>query len=820
MAKTIPQLTDATTVNAADELIIQQGGITKRATGAELAQGLNAINGTVNVKDFGAVGDGVADDTAAIQAALNHARNGIGGIVFLPAGTYNLSNALYTAASQTNARVSIMGSGSRSTILNQTNKNVPILVCSGSYFNWEGFRLQYSPQCALADEDASGIIVAGNDGSPDDGGLTHIGAHWASFRDIWIVGACYGFRNLQGSSRTLSAQANAEATTVTISDPKIDEQTNAVVGAYVAITLNNAAIHKTQIVGRNGSVLTLRTPLPSDANSGNAINVISASFFSCSVDTLTIENAPFAGLYLSGNGTGSVWNNVYIRNGVAMSTWGVARFGVAIGSHAQNVFNQLNVEATECTVAAVRFGALAGGTVINSLHTEAIKLTQTNTAVLDVVGGPIIVNGWEIRSLWVDGSITASPMRVERWTFNEPNTWDADVSIDGFSMLGSMIAPAATFVWVIVAANSGGASVRYKALELRPNSGLAASSAKNALASNSAEIRVIRELGEFIPKNAVGFMFGQPLQFGNDGRMAVLPNSNPKKVRFTGSSSAIGSINMRIYSGTSLSGTRYLRSSSIDALEPTGNYVEYPLENIDATFGGTLYTRNMQTASNDNIVTSGTNVTYQRMNGGTSFRGLIKWTTGTAHNLKSGDYLVVSGVTGVTALNTGQFVVAVDSATEFYTYCWTGYLGTSNETAVTESAVTVVRNPTINAFLFEDEAPAQGAVLSATGAEATDILTISAGNPFVNGDKIGFVSLTGGSGLTTGTTYYVINVAGNDFQVSLTSGGAAEDFTTALTASVIVPIMPEYVGQQFVDTTNSKVYVATGITGGKWVAVN
>jgi hypothetical protein len=71
MAKTIPQLTDATTVNAADELIVQQGGITKRATGAELAKGLNAINGTVSVKDFGAVGDGVTNDAAALQACFD-----------------------------------------------------------------------------------------------------------------------------------------------------------------------------------------------------------------------------------------------------------------------------------------------------------------------------------------------------------------------------------------------------------------------------------------------------------------------------------------------------------------------------------------------------------------------------------------------------------------------------------------------------------------------------------------------------------------------------------------------------------------------------
>ena len=104
MAKTIPQLTDATTVNAADELIISQGGVTKRATATELFSGTATVTSTssttgrtltnrfadvVNVEDFGAVGDGVADDTAAIQAAINSVPNG--GSVRLNKGTFLVS---------------------------------------------------------------------------------------------------------------------------------------------------------------------------------------------------------------------------------------------------------------------------------------------------------------------------------------------------------------------------------------------------------------------------------------------------------------------------------------------------------------------------------------------------------------------------------------------------------------------------------------------------------------------------------------------------------------------------------------------------------
>jgi hypothetical protein len=51
------------------------------------------LQDVVSVKDFGAVGDGVADDRVAIQAALNTGKN-----VFIPAGTYLFNSSVAYAA--------------------------------------------------------------------------------------------------------------------------------------------------------------------------------------------------------------------------------------------------------------------------------------------------------------------------------------------------------------------------------------------------------------------------------------------------------------------------------------------------------------------------------------------------------------------------------------------------------------------------------------------------------------------------------------------------------------------------------------------------
>lgn len=75
-----------------------------------------------NVKAFGAKGNGVADDTAAIQATINAAKAAGGGCVFLPDGIYRTTAPLVADFSKFSMRGSSMWS---STIV--TNQQIDIL---------------------------------------------------------------------------------------------------------------------------------------------------------------------------------------------------------------------------------------------------------------------------------------------------------------------------------------------------------------------------------------------------------------------------------------------------------------------------------------------------------------------------------------------------------------------------------------------------------------------------------------------------------------------------------------------------------------------
>lgn len=93
-------------------------GYTQGGTGSTTRTLQSALREHYSVLDFGAVGNGVADDTSAFQAALDY-----GGVIFIPAGTYKLTSTLVFKSSSTK----LVGNGRATTVLSYTGTTGPVI---------------------------------------------------------------------------------------------------------------------------------------------------------------------------------------------------------------------------------------------------------------------------------------------------------------------------------------------------------------------------------------------------------------------------------------------------------------------------------------------------------------------------------------------------------------------------------------------------------------------------------------------------------------------------------------------------------------------
>lgn len=83
-----------------------------------------------------------------------------------------------------------------------------------------------------------------------------------------------------------------------------------------------------------------------------------------------------------------------------------------------------------------------------------------------------------------------------------------------------------------------------------------------------------------------------------------------------------------------------------------------------------------------------------------------------------------------------------------------------------------------------------GPTLAVTGEADTELFTAASAHGLAAGDMVQFPALTGGTGLTEDTTYYVIatGLTATEFKVSATLGGGAVNFTTDVSAGTVAQL--------------------------------
>jgi hypothetical protein len=234
----------------------------------------------VSVKDFGAIGDGVANDTAAIQAAIN-----TGYSLTFPAGTYLCANL-----SQSTNFQKFYADG---TVRLVKNANGPILTSTGS--NVEFYGIEFRGESATPSFTGNNLVSSGNHLS-----LINCGSRWAFARavlatgsHVQIIGTCDIYQTTDTSATGYDIEIGVSGT-ATLYHQLVGVYSSQLTGGIKLIDTGNHTI----LGGQFGKLYIAAGTKPSGVNGGQTIG----ARINNATNTVTCEQAS---AIFSGNMFGS-----------------------------------------------------------------------------------------------------------------------------------------------------------------------------------------------------------------------------------------------------------------------------------------------------------------------------------------------------------------------------------------------------------------------------------------------------------------------------------------------------------------------------------
>jgi hypothetical protein len=380
--------------------------------------------GIYNVRTYGAKGNGVADDTAAINLAVAAAQTAGGGIVYFPAGSYVISSLI----SITQSNIGLLGAGKNVSKLIVSTVGASAVAFTGAPGNflgncfmiglsvWQnnptgsgaGVSLYYTAVCILQDIQASGFY---NGFKLQRATNTYATRCIASFNPTAQYPTAIGW-NLNGNSGVGDSGVGGNASSIFV-ECGADMSPN---GAYAVVSTGSVGFEMT---GAYCGDITFRDCGTSFAYYGWSIDLtaclIGGSSEDIFIENCTIDYYNVQGILIAGPGDGlsmvninDGWIDPYpgATNPVGIYCLGVAGVRVRGTQGYQNSFPiQTMVELNGCTDCDIdvqcvgqKYGILVVGSsdcsvggrfFAPAIAPSTVHVNVTGSARISIKGGSI-----------------------------------------------------------------------------------------------------------------------------------------------------------------------------------------------------------------------------------------------------------------------------------------------------------------------------------------------------------------------------------------------------------------------------------------------